>query len=395
MAAAQPRTATRLELLRSPYDAVMLSRSGKRVLIVCQLDRFANGQKPVEIQRFLRERGHDARLYDTYYLSRTSTRSGLGLFVLHAIYGLLSRASGWAQSHLTYPLYRLDWHLKRRLFAASLNLDDFDLVICETAGDAAVLSLPTTAETLYDCPTPLADELYHEGRLTNTQHAKFRRRERDLFESVDHLAFHWETYGSYAVTEYGISGRNLMTLNWGCSPSPRRAAFDPNPRIVYLGSLNVRFIDLALLSRLSRIYPYIDVYGGPPPDPTLGLNYLGYASPAILESYQIGLVTCTRDELRCQGFSAKHLDYLSFGLPTLVPSWRKNLELLQGSVPYDEQTFGSLVEMLSDQDSWNRLSDEAYAQAERLAWDETLKPLETLLGASPSTATAASTLREP
>ena len=45
----------------------------KRVLIVCQLDKYANGLKPVEVERFLRERGHDVRLVNTYYLARASS----------------------------------------------------------------------------------------------------------------------------------------------------------------------------------------------------------------------------------------------------------------------------------------------------------------------------------
>ncbi|MEU5048047.1 hypothetical protein, partial [Streptomyces griseorubiginosus] len=47
------------------------TRATKRVLVICQLDAYANGVKPVEIQRFLRQRGHDVRLVDTYHLSRS------------------------------------------------------------------------------------------------------------------------------------------------------------------------------------------------------------------------------------------------------------------------------------------------------------------------------------
>lgn len=43
----------------------------RHVLVICQLDAYANGVKPVEIQRFLRQRGHDVHLVDTYHLSRS------------------------------------------------------------------------------------------------------------------------------------------------------------------------------------------------------------------------------------------------------------------------------------------------------------------------------------
>jgi hypothetical protein len=44
----------------------------------------------------------------------------------------------------------------------------------------------------------------------------------------------------------------------------------------------------------------------------------------VLLSYQAGLITCTRDELRRDGFSAKHLQYLAHGLPVLAPEWRRH-----------------------------------------------------------------------
>jgi hypothetical protein len=364
----------------------------KRVLIVCQLDRYANGLRAVEIERFLENRGYDVRLVNTYYLSRASSEAGslasklprLG-FRRAALYGIevasLLFTRGWrfGRRHLSYHVLVGDCRLRRSLLESLLPLDDFDLVICETPHDAELLTAATSARTLYDCPTPWADELLFEGRLTDRQHRKLRRREAMLFEKVDSLAFFWETYARYAVDHYGISGRNILTLNFGCTPSAQRAAFNSPPRIVYLGSLSSRFIDLPLLCRLAKLYPYIDVYGAPPPDPALGLNFRGYAPPSILQQYQLGLITCTQDELRRHGFSAKHLQYLAYGLPVLVPAWRSHLDLLRGSVPYEEETFSAAVDALSNEDTWRRLSDEAYAQAQVLSWDETLRPLEILL----------------
>jgi hypothetical protein len=83
--------------------------------------------------------------------------------------------------------------------------------------------------------------------------------------------------------------------------------------------------------------------------------------------------------LRREGFSAKHLEYLAYGLPVLVPSWRRNLELLRGSVTYDEDTFLSTIEGLRERAAWQRVSDDGYAQAEALTWDRTLAPLDDLL----------------
>lgn len=366
----------------------------RRVLVIAQLDGFANQVKPVAIERFLRAHGHQVQVVDTYALARASPARGslrnrlpgrgarrIALFGVEAARAAVLRW-GPARRRLSYGLVIAELRLRRGILRRALPLDDFDLVICETPHDAEVLLGPTGARTLYDCPTPWADELFYEGRLTERQHTRLRRREAGLFENVDHLAFHWESYARYALAHYGISGRNLMTLNFGCTPSSRRARFASPPRGVYLGSLGGRSLDLPLLARLGRLAE-IDVYGGPPPDPGLGLNYLGYASPDVLDAYQFGIITSTRDELRLQGFSAKHPEYLAHGLPVLVPASRRDLDLLRGSVPYEEDTFAEKIAELGDERTWRRLSDEAYAQAERLAWDRTLAPLEGLLGGEP------------
>jgi hypothetical protein len=366
--------------------------AGRRVLVLGQLDRFANGLKPRAIERFLRERGHEVTLVDTDALSRASARRNsvghhlpapdaerLALFAVEVAGRLLTRRWSVTRRRLSAPLLRISLALRRRILRTALPLEGVDLIICETPYDAGVLLDVAGTRTLYDCPTPWADELLYEGRLTPRQHRRFRRAEVELYEGVDHLAFHWESYARYACEQYGISGHNLLTLNFGCTPAEQRASSADLPRGVYLGSLSSKFIDLGLLSRLTRLYPHIDVYGGPEPDARLGLNYRGWAPPEILREYQFGVVTCTRDPLRSNGFSAKHLEYLAYGLPTLVPAWRRHLELLRGSVPYEEGTFRSAVEALADPEYWQRLSDAAYDQARRLAWDETLRPLQTLL----------------
>src|SRR5688572_5249202 len=81
-------------------------REPKRVLIVCEVDGYANGQKPVEIERFLRSRGHDVRMANTMYLSRASRERGallralphpaprrFALYLVHLASRLLTR--GW------------------------------------------------------------------------------------------------------------------------------------------------------------------------------------------------------------------------------------------------------------------------------------------------------------
>jgi hypothetical protein len=363
----------------------------KRVLIVCELDGYANGQKPVEIERFLRSRGHDVQMANTLYLSRASSNPGsilrklphpsprrLALYLVQLASLLFTRRWKFGRRHLSYYLFRADLRLRRSILRSSLPLDEFDMIIGEHPIDAELMTVPTSARVLYDCMTPWADELYFEGMLTDRQHQQFRRQEARILDGVDYLSFGWETYAPYSVTHYGISGHNLLQLNWGCAPASERVRFTDPPRVVFLSSMSSNFINLPLLSRLSELYP-IDVYGGPPPDPSLGLNYLGWAPPSVLRDYQIGLITCSKDELRRNGFSAKNTAYIAYGLPVLVPTWRRHMDLLCGCVAYDEDTFLSVIERLSDKEEWQRVSDEAYAQAQELTWERTLQPLEDAL----------------
>lgn len=248
----------------------------KHVLVICQLDAYANGVKPVEIQRFLRQLGHDVRLVDTYHLSRSRRAPGrfagrlpapsprkAALYATEATAAVLTRRWRFGRSHLSYYLLLADHRLRRAILKRALPLDDYDLVICETIYDAGVLAEARSARTLYDAPAPWADEVYFDGRVTDRQHRKLRRLETAIFEGVDHLALHWDSYARYAVEHYRISGHNLMSLNFGCVPAPRRADFATPPRVVYLGNVTAGFNNPALLSRLSRLYPRIDVYGGP------------------------------------------------------------------------------------------------------------------------------------
>ena len=364
----------------------------QRVLVIYPNDGYANTARARALVTFLRKNGYETVARDTYYLSRMSGKRGsLGsklpapsplkaaLYAVDAA-SVVVRRSPTARRRLSYYVRVADCALRRAILSRTLRLDDFDLVICTTPHDAWVLPTADIALTLYDCPTPWAVELYDDEKLTERQFQKMKARELDLFEHVDYLAFNWQSYSEYAIEHYGLSGGNLLTLNTGCTPAAERAKFASPPRIVYVGSLAGKAIDLPMLGRLSQIYPHLDVYGGPPPDPALGLNYLGYAtSTEVLRNYQVGLITSSRDELRQYGFSAKHPEYLSYGLPVLAPAWRRNLHLLRGSLPYEEENFGHVLSALDNEREWQRVSDDAYDQAQRLSWDETLRPLDALL----------------
>jgi hypothetical protein len=51
-----------------------------RVIVICQLDRYANGLKPVEVERFLSRRGYRVQIVNTQPSQRSVPRSSQGRF---------------------------------------------------------------------------------------------------------------------------------------------------------------------------------------------------------------------------------------------------------------------------------------------------------------------------
>jgi hypothetical protein len=108
----------------------------KRVLLVAQLDGYANGVKAEGVAEFLRARGHDVEMLNTYYLSRASGRSGspatklprpgvrrLVMYAAEAV-SRLTRRSKLARRHLSYYTALADFRMRRSLLGSKLALDD-------------------------------------------------------------------------------------------------------------------------------------------------------------------------------------------------------------------------------------------------------------------------------
>jgi hypothetical protein len=332
-------------------DGSSVAAGGRRVLLVCQLDGFSNGWRAGEIRQFLERQGHEVRVANTYYLSRASSDPSsllhklpypsplkAALYAVEAASLVLARRWEFGRRNLSYFALRADCRLRRSILRSTLPLDEVDLVIAVTPHDAEVVLIPGPARKLYDCMTPWADELDFEGMLTERQHAKLRRYEKEILEDVDVLTFAWESYARYAAKHYGLSLDNLMQLNCGCEPSETRARFADPPRICYLGSLSSRFIDLPLLSRLSALYPHIDVYGGPDPPASMGFNYKGWAAPEVLQDYQFGLITCTKRRAAPRRILGEASAVHGVRLPILVPAWRRHLDLLRARCPIPRRT---------------------------------------------------------
>jgi carbamoylphosphate synthase large subunit len=122
------------------------------------------------------------------------------------------------------------------------------------------------------------------------------------------------------------------------------------------------------------------VYGQPKPPSSLNLNYKGYAKPDILSQYQLGLITITKDQLRREGTSAKHVEYLSYGLPVLVPEWRTSVKGMGGSIFYTEENFLSVIAKLTKKSNWNIASQQALREAKQYDWEKVFTVIDTIAG---------------
>jgi hypothetical protein len=342
-----------------------------RVAILYTGQPNANAVRPLELERFLSARGHEVHLVDleTFPYRRW-------LRVKEPFQVALRRAGLGGPEELLRPMREWADIIQGRV----LDGQGFEAVICESFPHALVLTRDLGAVTILDCPTPYVCELAFSGEHPETTIERLREVERRIYEACDHVAFHWRTYVDW-VREHVYDGPNLAVLDWGCHPAQRRARFAAPPRTVYLGFLGGYWIDIGLLSRLARSgATHVDVWGSPEPEHRWGLDYRGFAPATdVLADYQLGLVTCSRDPLRRAGFSAKHLEYISHGLPVLAPRWRERLDLIRGTVAYDEEDFPEVVAALADEREWRLASEAAYRQAEELDWDVTLRPLEAML----------------
>jgi hypothetical protein len=361
----------------------------KTALILCQLDGFANSRKPHKLKSFLQTHGYDVELFSSGYISRWGSGKysrylpGLGfkklklycfeLALFLCVHIGNKRLTRICISISTLPTLRVRGQLLNTMFASR----GFDLLICETNFDEAILTYRIAKIQLLDSPAPLAEELFYGGEIDQAHYDALVRFEVQVYQAADYLSFHWHTYAEF-VKSHKYNGDNFVDLGFGIEQKSLRAHYAEKPRIVFLGYLGGYWINSALLAELSELYE-IDVYGGPRV-PGVKLNYKGYAPTSeILSEYQFGLITITDDPLRKIGFSAKHIEYFSYGLPVLVPEWRDDALLAPGSIPYNAKNFLTQIQKYSTREEWQEKSSAALDIAKALDWSEVFKPLIPIL----------------
>ncbi len=361
----------------------------KKIAIICYLDGFGNSIAPLGIKKYLEKKGHTVDLINTHYLSRFKKKvdvdfivpkSGFKIFltVLLEITNYFSQkyvTGGKINYFLLFMIMRLRASMLKKLFKNA----SYDFIICEDPWDSYLLLSKLDGVTIYHCQTPFAEELYFGGQLTEKAYEKLKRMEIEIYSNSDYLSFAWDSYGEYVKKYYNYNGKNIISLNNGTVLAEKKAKYNSSPKIVYFGYLGGYWINLPLLSNLTKQYKNIDVYGYPEPDKKYKLNYKGYATKKILSNYQFGLITITKDRLRSEGFSGKHIDYLSYGLPVLTPEWRKEEKLGKTAIFYNDNNFLEVIKRYSQKKQWEKVSKNSIKMAENMNWDSTLKPLDKII----------------
>jgi hypothetical protein len=270
---------------------------------------------------------------------------------------------------------KLESRIKREKYDAVIGVETlFSYVLTRELGCLKIFS--------WECIG--ADEIYFQQYVTKNVNLDrirhLRKMELEICRASGYVIFPWKTTENY-VRKYVWNGDNFVTIKYGCHPKNKTVSYFFPVSIVSLGNLRSYWSNKELLSYLTRISPYvIDVYGAYRPPRKYHLNYKGFApSCDILNNYQFGLNTISKDIFRQNHHSSRILTYLAYGLPVFSPDWLKFSYEVKGVLPYNEDNFVEILEKYSEPDEWNKISKEAYKQALELDWREVLQPLERLI----------------
>jgi hypothetical protein len=246
---------------------------------------FANAVKPSVLASHLRTLGFEVRRIESAAMGRRggngvrrwlpafNTRSLL-LYAADAAQVIARTIIRCWDTRLSRYLNgtTLVWTMRRRgqFLADELRGAGYDVLICESNLDQAVMLHRVATKQVLDLPSPFGDELLFANQLSSRSHRRMRELETQCLAGGDRVSFHWHTYEQYARQCYGTDARWLECW-YGVSPKAVRARFSSTPRIVFLGSLRGAWVNLPLLERLGQLYG-IDVWGGPPPPRTVAVR---------------------------------------------------------------------------------------------------------------------------
>lgn len=351
------------------------------IIILNTSDKSANQERSQIFLKYLKDNNYNAIFADSSQIFKQTVHNLSSLFIYHYYY-LTYILSSFLKFHLNFKsdTFYLWSMLKLRGLVISryLKKNNPMLVISQYPEDFFFTLNPHNYKIILDNPTIYSEEL----RLKQTDPSKIikkiKEKEKQIYLKSDYLSFHWYSFFELAQ-KLKIKINQPLTLNWGCESKHKFSQYQKDPKIIYLGKLNSQWVNPKLLENLhKRFSPSLEIFSYENPDKQLysSLKTKGYLKNLNnISNYQFGLLTFTNDQLRNNGFSAKHLTYISFGLPVFCPEWRKDPFLEPATIYYNETNFKSQFKKYSQKKFWLQKHQAALKLAKKLNWETTLKPI--------------------
>lgn len=343
----------------------------KKIVLVTKLDGTATEARTDKLQILLSPQ---------YKIYNINTQNLIKKNLKHLLDLPISILISSSVSYLLYKLKLTNRPIVKRLKIRGYLVDQEirkinpDCLICGTGEDMACFLHNQTKLKILDIPTPYADELKYSNKYPARTIKAVEKIEKECLQSADFFCANWTTYTKWLSKKYNLY--NTLPATSGCEKTNQTTCFETKPKIVFVGNLEGYWTNLQLLNNICKSSNFpLDIFA-PKNNLGRGVNYKGYLNNyEKLTKYQFGLLTISKDPLRKVGFSAKHLLYISYGLPVLCPEWRQDKILDPATIYFNENNFNAVLKKYSRKKPWLKKHRAALKLAENLQWEKTLSPI--------------------
>lgn len=348
------------------------------IFIINHFDRAANQERLEAVSKFLNDNNFTTKIIDSQELFDQKINHFSGFFVspFYFIYYRLIRLLIYKLqlSSLSSLLYYLKFVYRGKLVSQTLKRQHAKICLIQSPEDlTSCLNDPKT-NYIYDLPTVLSEELKEGKKINKYIFKKIRKLEHQVFQKNVPISFHWYSILNYAQ-KINLKPKNSFILNWGCYPQAKTSHYSLHPKIVHIGNVNSPWVNQKLLKQIQTKNP-VDIYSYEKPNIENDIKTLGFLKDlSKLSEYQFGLITISKDKLRSNSFSAKHLTYISYGLPVFCPEWRQDPLLKSATIYYNENNFESQIKKYSQKKFWLKKHQAALKLAKKINWNQTLEPI--------------------
>lgn len=348
------------------------------IFIINHLDKAANQERLESVSEFLINHNFTIKTIDSQKLfdQKINHFSGIYISPFCFIYYRLIRLLVYKLHFLFLSslLYYLKLRYRGKLISQTLKKEHAKICLIQSPEDIISCFNKSKIKYIYDLPTILSEELKEGQQINQYTYKKIKKIEYRIFQKNIPICFHWYSILNYSK-KINLKPKNSFVLNWGCYHQIKTSQFSLNPKIIHIGNINSPWVNQKLLRKI-QMNNQLDVYSYEKPNTKNNIKTLGYLrNLSKLSQYQFGLITISKDKFRSNSFSAKHLTYISYGLPVFCPEWRKDSILKPATIYYNETNFKAQLKRYSQKKYWLPKHQAALKLAKKLNWNQTLKPI--------------------